>query len=82
MKRTIAIVVTSIFVAGSAFAQGASNYSPGHQMQTKGSYKNTPGASGYAPGHVMQRKGARKGTTGASGYTPAYRMKHKKATTR
>jgi hypothetical protein len=82
MKRTIAIGLLSLFVAAPAFAQGASKYTPGHQMQDKGSYKNSPGASGYAPGHVMHRKGARKGTTGASGYTPAYKMKHHKSTTR
>ena len=29
---------------------GASGYSPGHQMQRKGSKPGHPGASGYAPG--------------------------------
>jgi hypothetical protein len=81
MKGKVGIVLLSMFVAIPAFAQGASKYTPGHQMQEKGSYMNSPGASGYAPGHVMQRKGVRKGTTGASGYTPAYRMKHKRTTT-
>ncbi len=82
MKRAVGIAVLSLLVAGPVFAQGASNYTPGHQMQEKGSYKNSPGASGYAPGQVMHRKGVRKGTTGASGYTPAYQRKHKKTTTR
>jgi hypothetical protein len=32
---------------------GASGYSPGHEMKTRGSLKRTKGegASGYAPGH-------------------------------
>jgi hypothetical protein len=82
MKHSVAIAVLSLFVAAPAFAQGASNSTPGHTMQDKGSYKNTPGASGYAPGQVMKRKGVRKGTTGASGYTPAYKMKHPKSSAR
>ena len=30
---------------------GASRYSPGHMMQTRGSVPGYPGASGYTPGH-------------------------------
>lgn len=64
-----ALVLTSS-VAG--YAQGASDKSPGHQMQEKGSVKGTTGASGYAPGKLMQEKGSVKGTTGASGYAPGH----------
>ena len=53
-----------------AYAAGASEKSPGDQMQDKGSVKGSPGASGYAPGQEMQNKGPVKGTTGASGYAP------------
>lgn len=31
---------------------GASGYSPGHEMQGKGSKKGSPGASGYARGQT------------------------------
>ena len=58
--------------AGTALAnaQGASEKTPGDQMQDKGSAKGSPGASGYSPGHEMQKKGSVKGTEGASGYAP------------
>jgi hypothetical protein len=36
---------------GSSGQPGASGYTPGHQMQEKGSRAGEPGASGYAPGH-------------------------------
>ena len=77
MKRAIAIAVLSVFIAAPAYAQGASHYTPGQQMQKKGSYKNTTGASGYAPGQEMQRKGSKRGTTGASGYAPGQEMQRK-----
>lgn len=64
-----ALVLTSS-VAG--LAQGASEKSPGLQMQEKGSVSGSPGASGYAPGKLMQEKGSVKGTTGASGYAPGH----------
>ena len=48
--------------------QGASEKTPGDQMQDK--VKGSLGASGYAPGHEMQKKGSVKGTEGASGYAP------------
>jgi hypothetical protein len=81
IMKIIVLATCSLFtMAVAAHAQGASKFTPGHQMQKSGSYQNMPGASGYAPGHVMKRKGPRAGTTGASGYTPAYRMKHKSTT--
>ena len=72
-KRTL-IVAASLALASSAFAQsgtkspGASDSSPGHQMQS--AKKSTaPGASEYAPGHKM--KAAKKSTApGASEHAP------------
>lgn len=74
-KKTL-IVAASLALASSAFAQsgtkspGASDSSPGHQMQ--GAKKSTaPGASKYAPGHKMQS--AKKSTApGASEYAPGH----------
>ena len=64
--------VAWLALAPAAFAQGASDVSPGQRMQDKGSVKGTTGASGYAPGQKMQKKGSVKGTTGASGYAPGH----------
>ena len=75
MKSKFGILVAAAMVVGSAVAaqaQGASDRSPGHMMQEKGSKKGEPGASGYAPGQRMQDKGSVKGTTGASGYAPGH----------
>lgn len=74
MKLAVTLLAVGALFAAPAFAaeNGASGKSPGHKMQDKGSYKNSPGASGYAPGHVMQRKGSKPGTTGASGYAPGH----------
>jgi hypothetical protein len=72
MKAGATLLVIGALVCGTtgAYAAGASEKSPGDQMQDKGSVKGSPGASGYAPGHQMQQKGSVKGTTGASGYAP------------
>jgi hypothetical protein len=70
------IAATAIVFATSAFAQGVSNKTPGHQMQDdakKGTKSAGPGASEYAPGHKMQKakKSAAKSTApGASEYAP------------
>jgi hypothetical protein len=75
LVRTI-IAASAIAFATSAFAQGVSNQTPGHQMQDakKSGAKSTgPGASEYAPGHKMQdaRKSGTKSTgPGASEYAP------------
>ena len=56
IKKTLAIV--SLIIAPTiAFAQGNSNSgasqnTPGHKMQDKGSKGDSPGASGYAPGQT------------------------------
>jgi hypothetical protein len=72
MKLATTMLVVGAMFAGTALAnaQGASEKTPGDQMQDKGSVKGSPGASGYAPGHEMQKKGSVKGTEGASGYAP------------
>ncbi|MBR1149546.1 hypothetical protein [Bradyrhizobium sp. JYMT SZCCT0428] len=74
MFKKSLIVAASLALASSAFAQtgtkspGASDSSPGHQMQS--AKKSTaPGASEYAPGHKM--KAAKKSTApGASEHAP------------
>ncbi len=72
MKLATTLLVVGAMFAGTALAnaQGASEKTPGDQMQDKGSVKGSPGASGYAPGQEMQKKGSVKGTEGASGYAP------------
>ena len=74
MKTLTTLFAAAVIVAGAttANAQGASQNSPGHQMQDKESVKGSPGASGYAPGQLMRDKGSVKGTTGASGYSPGH----------
>jgi hypothetical protein len=75
MKKIVTAVATSaLLMVGSAAAsaQGASQQTPGQQMQDKGSVPGSPGASGYAPGQQMQDKGSKPGTTGASGYAPGH----------
>ena len=66
------IAASAIVFATSAFAQGVSNKTPGHQMQDakQDAKKSTaPGASEYAPGHKMQN--AKKSSApGASEYAP------------
>jgi hypothetical protein len=59
---SLAIALTATIALPSlALAQGASQSSPGHQMQQNGPVPGSPGASGYAPGHQMK-----EGTTGSS----------------
>lgn len=52
MKLATTMLVVGAMFAGTALAnaQGASEKTPGDQMQDKGSVKGSPGASGYAPG--------------------------------
>jgi hypothetical protein len=72
MKLATTMLAVGAVFAGTALAnaQGASEKTPGDQMQDKGSVKGSPGASGYAPGQEMKKKGSVKGTEGASGYAP------------
>jgi hypothetical protein len=64
------IVASALIFATSAFAQGVSNKTPGHQMQDA-TKSTAPGASEYAPGHKMQN--ATKSTApGASEYAPGH----------
>jgi hypothetical protein len=70
------IAAGAIVFATSAFAQGVSNKTPGHQMQDakkSGTESTRPGASEYAPGHKMQdarKSGAESTRPGASEYAP------------
>jgi hypothetical protein len=86
MKKMI--VVASALVLGTAsFAvaqsrsgtssPGASQYSPGHEMQNSKS-KNGPGASEYSPGHQMKDKGTTGQSRGASESSPGDRMNDKR----
>jgi hypothetical protein len=84
MKRSVALVSAALIaLSAPAFAQGASKYAPGQEMQKKGSVKGSPGASGYAPGQEMQRhQGVTEGRSsateqkhgGASKYAPGHEM--------
>ena len=65
------IIASTLVFATSAFAEGVSKKTPGHQMQ--GATTSTgPGASENAPGHKM--KSAKKSGSftgpGASNYAP------------
>jgi hypothetical protein len=71
--KSVMIALSTAGLIGSApiaLAQGASDRTPGHEMQEHGSKKGSPGASGYTPGHEMQARGSKKGSPGASGYAP------------
>jgi hypothetical protein len=72
MKIAIIALAAGALVASqpAVFAQGVLSKTPGHEMQDKGSRKDSPGASGYAPGQEMQANGSKKGEPGASGYAP------------
>jgi hypothetical protein len=74
MKLATTMLVVGAMLAGTALAnaQGASEKTPGDQMQDKGSVKGSPGASGYSPGHEIQKKGSVKVPEGASGYAPGH----------
>ena len=64
------IVASALLLATSAFAQGVSEKTPGHKMQSA-TKSTAPGASEYAPGHKMQH--ATKSTApGASEYAPGH----------
>src|SRR6478672_3324688 len=62
------IIASTLVFATSAFAQGVSNKTPGHQMQ-KSTTSTAPGASEYAPGHKMQNA-TKSSAPGASEYAP------------
>jgi hypothetical protein len=65
------IIASTLVFATSAFAEGVSKKTPGHQMQ--GATTSTgPGASEYAPGHKMQsaKKSGSSTGLGASDYAP------------
>lgn len=68
--------------AGKGGGQGASGFSPGHQMQVHGSVPGHPGASGYAPGQRKKVSGAVRGHPGASGYAPGHLKKNATIRTR
>jgi len=83
MKKLVPLATAALFAfAPAVFAQGASDVTPGHKTQEKGSVKGTTGASGYAPGQKMQDKGSVKGTTGASGYAPGHKKDDTKSNQR
>jgi hypothetical protein len=88
MTKTIA-VATAVLLAtsslalaqgtksGGASSPGASQYSPGHEMQN--SKTNTgPGASEFSPGDRMRDKGTVGRSKGASEYSPCDRMNDKR----
>ena len=86
MFKKSLIVAASLALASSAFAQsgtkspGASDSSPGHQMQS--AKKSTaPGASEYAPGHKMQDANKKSGAPGASEYAPGHQTTTGSSTT-
>jgi hypothetical protein len=64
------IIASTLVLATSAFAEGVSKKTPGHQMQ--GATTSTgPGASEYSPGHKMQ-KATGSSAPGASEYAPGH----------
>jgi hypothetical protein len=86
MKKTIAVTAALLLgTASFAVAQnragstspGASQYSPGHEMQGQKS-SSGPGASEYSPGDKMKDKGTTGQSKGASEYSPGDRMNDKR----
>jgi hypothetical protein len=87
MTKTIA-VATALLLGTATFAvaqsrgagtasPGASQYSPGHEMQN--SKSNTgPGASEFSPGDTMRGKGTVGRSKGASENSPGDRMNDKR----
>ena len=82
MTKTIAIATALLLgTASFAFAQtgggtsspGASQYSPGHEMQ-KSKTKTGPGASEFSPGDRMHDQGTVGQSKGASEFSPGDRM--------
>ena len=62
---------------GGTASPGASQYSPGHEMQNSKS-NSGPGASEYSPGDRMHDKGTVGSSKGASEYSPGDRMNDKR----
>jgi hypothetical protein len=87
MSKTIAIATALLLgTASLAVAQtsksgttspGASQYSPGHEMQGS-TTNNGPGASENSPGDRMRDKGTVGQSRGASEYSPGDRMNDKR----
>jgi hypothetical protein len=76
MKRVIitaAVLLLGVSTTTFAAERGASQLSPGHEMQnsTSGTSK---GASEYSPGDRMRDKGTVGKSKGASEYSPGDRM--------
>lgn len=84
MKKTL-IVAAAMLLGTASFAgaaeNGASNMSPGHEMQ-KSTTHTRKGASEYSPGDKMQDKGttgmSRSSSKGATQYSPGSRMNKQK----
>lgn len=86
MTKTIAIATALLLgTASFAFAQksggttspGASQYSPGHEMQNSKT-KTGPGASEFSPGDRMHDTGTVGRSKGASELSPGDRMNDKR----
>jgi hypothetical protein len=77
MKRAIifgaAILLSASVGASAAERSGASNLSPGHEMQSSTS-RTTKGASELSPGDRMHDRGTVGMSKGASEYSPGDRM--------
>jgi hypothetical protein len=76
MKRVIittAALLLGISTAAFAAERGASQLSPGHEMQNSNS-TTKKGASEYSPGDRMQDKGTVGRSKGASENSPGDRM--------
>lgn len=88
MTKTI-VVATALLLGTASFAvaqstnrsgtasPGASQYSPGHEMQSSKT-KTGPGASEYSPGDRMHDKGTVGKSKGASEDSPGDRMNDKR----
>lgn len=63
------LVATSAIVTAQPKSKGASEFTPGDQMQDSG--RTTKGASQYSPGHEMKKHG--KTSKGASEFSPGDR---------
>jgi hypothetical protein len=64
------------FAQNSGKNSGASDYSPGHQMQNDGG-SSARGASEYSPGHEMKNDQNPSEGPGASEYSPGHQAKDK-----
>lgn len=63
------LIATSAVVTAQPKSKGASEFTPGDQMQDAG--RTTKGASQYSPGHEMKKYG--KTSKGASEFSPGDR---------